>query len=387
MIDSKYKIFLDLDGVLCDWESQFKKFSGGVPVDTYEAEHGEQKRYELVRKNSPEYYSTMNWTKDGKILYNFVKNFPVSILSHSTDPESKVGKLKWLEDNKINFKPILVSNREDKKKYANPNSILIDDNINNITEFNQMGGIGILHTNATQTINKLKEILGVKEKHRIYNSILNPEFWTNKVLKQEILEKLLKIAHIFYKESELVTPILDIYFLGSSAGYNWTPTSDIDLHIVIDLQKIDSNIDIAKKYVDSLKNKWNQNHNITINNHNVEVYIQDIKEQNRSNAVYSIMKNKWIKMPKLEDVCIDKDSITKKYYQLAGEIDAAIKNQDLETLKTLSKRLYEMRETGLSTGGEYSVENIVFKLLRSKGYISKLKTIINNLIDKELNKN
>lgn len=99
------------------------------------------------------------------------------------------------------------------------------------------------------------------------------------------------------------------------------------------------------------------------------------------------MKNKWIKMPKLEDVCIDKDSITKKYYQLAGEIDAAIKNQDLETLKTLSKRLYEMRETGLSTGGEYSVENIVFKLLRSKGYISKLKTIINNLIDKELNKN
>jgi len=374
-----------MDGVLTDWEKQFERLFG-VPVETYESEHGKEKRYELVHKNSPNFYATMPWMNDGKILYNFIKEFPTEILSHATDDECKQGKEKWLSDHNVTLKQNLVPEREDKAKFATPDSILIDDREDNVNEFIQAGGIGILHKNATDTINKLKETLGVKESYRIYNSILNPEIWDGETLKPEVLSQLLKIATTFYKDTELTAPIEDIYFLGSTAGYNWTPTSDIDLHVLIDFSKVDENKELVKKLVDGYKNKWNEQHDISVDNHPVEVYIQDINDVNRSQAVYSILHNKWIKKPSYEDVKIDKDAIKTKYKDLVAKINKAVEQQDLDTLKDLVQRIYKMREAGLSSGGEYSTENLVFKLLRASGFISKLRINITNLVDKDLNK-
>jgi hypothetical protein len=385
MVQSKYKIYVDMDGVLTDWEKQFERLFG-VPVETYESEHGKEKRYELVHKNSPNFYATMPWMNDGKILYNFIKEFPTEILSHATDAECKQGKEKWLSDHNVTLKQNLVPEREDKAKFATPDSILIDDREDNVNEFIQAGGIGILHKNATDTINKLKETLGVKESYRIYNSILNPEIWDGETLKPEVLSQLLKIATTFYKDTELTAPIEDIYFLGSTAGYNWTPTSDIDLHVLIDFSKVDENKELVKKLVDGYKNKWNEQHDISVDNHPVEVYIQDINDVNRSQAVYSILHNKWIKKPSYEDVKIDKDAIKTKYKDLVTKINKAVEQQDLDTLKDLVQRIYKMREAGLSSGGEYSTENLVFKLLRASGFISKLRINITNLVDKDLNK-
>lgn len=385
MVESKFKIYLDLDGVLADWEKQFEEYSG-MTCDEYESKFGKEKRYEFVLKNSPNFYSSMKWMPDGKLLYNFAKEFPSEILSHSTDEKSTIGKLNWLKNNQIELKPNLVSKREDKSKFANPKSILVDDRKDVIDSFNNAGGIGILHTNSIDTINKLKEVLGVKESYRIYNSILNPEIWENESLKQDVLEKLLKIGVSFYKDTELTAPIEDILFLGSTAGYNWTPTSDIDLHILIDFKKIDENKELVKKLVDAYKNKWNEQHDLHINNHPVEVYIQDVDDVNRSQAVYSILHNDWIKKPSYEEVEVDKECIKLKFKQYSEEIDTIIKNGDLDQLKNMVKRLYDMRESGLISGGEYSTENLVFKLLRSKGYISKLRQNINKMVDKKLNK-
>jgi len=386
MIQSKYKIYVDLDGVLVDWEKQFERYSGGVSPETYEAEHGKENRHKLVHENSPEFYATAPWMKDGKILYSFLKELPCEVLSHSTDLEATDGKKQWLQSNNITWPQNLVPNRSDKAKFAAPDAVLIDDRQDVIDQFNAAGGIGILHTSATDTINKLKELLGVKEKYRIYNSILNPEIWDGDVLKPEVLEKLKAIADAFYKDTELSAPIEDIIFLGSTAGYNWTPTSDMDLHVIIDFSKIDPNKELVKKLVDAYKNKWNEQHDIHIGEHPVEVYIQDVDETNRSQAVYSVLHNKWIKKPSYEDVQIDKDAIKTKYRDLIKEIDAAIKSGDLSKMKEVVKRLYNMREAGLSSGGEYSTENIVFKLLRASGYVGKLRSSISNAVDKDLNK-
>ena len=386
MINNKYKIYVDMDGVLTDWEKQFKRYNDGVPVETYEAEHGSVKRYEFVKKNSPEFYSTMDWISDGKVLYNFIKDLPIEILTHSTDEESSAGKLTWLKNNNITATSNLVRRRKDKANYAKSDTILIDDKPVTIDEFNKAGGIGILHTDAISTINKLKEILGVKEKHRIYNSVLNPELWQADVLKPVVLDKMLKVANEFYKSVELNVPIEDIYFLGSTAGYNWTPNSDIDLHILVDFSKIDPNKELVKKYVDGLKNTWNQEHDIHIGDHQVEVYIQDINDVNRSQAVYSIINNEWVKKPEYQGIQVDKETIKKKYNQYVDMINTAINQGDIDLMKTVIKRLYDMREAGLSNDGEYSVENLVFKLLRSTGYISKLRQNVKSIYDKEINK-
>lgn len=385
MTNSKYKIYVDMDGVLTDWEKQFETYSG-VPVDNYIASHGKQNQYQFVNKNSPGFYANMDWMDDGKLLYNFLKDLPIEILSHAPDEKAYVGKMMWIKNHDIKAKPNLVKNRQDKAKYASPTAILIDDKPENVEDFNKAGGIGLLHSNSVDTINKLKSILGVKQSHRIYNSTLDPELWDNDVLKQDVLEKMLKVANAFYKDSELTVPLEDVYFLGSTAGYNWTPTSDIDLHLLVDFSKIDPNKELVKKYADSLKNKWNQEHDINIGSHPVEVYIQDVNDVNRSQAVYSVVKNKWVKKPSYENVQIDKESIKKKYDQYVKLIDSAIQQNDLELMKNITKRLYDMREAGLSSVGEYSTENLVFKLLRSTGYISKLRKNARSAYDANLNK-
>ena len=388
MISNNYKIYVDMDGVLSDWEAQFKRYSGGISVDTYDSLYGKKNRFKLVNKNSPDYYANMPWMKDGKLLYNFVNSFPnVEILSHAPDAKSKVGKQQWLKDKGITFETNLVPNRKDKAKFATPDSILIDDREDVVSDFINAGGKAILHTNSIDTINRLKEILGIKEKHRIYNSILNPSIWaTENSIKPEVLNALLKVANTFYKDTELTVPLEDIYFLGSTAGYNWTPTSDIDLHLVVDFDKIGDDEELVKQYVDGLKSKWNQAHDIKIGNHPVEVYIQDKKEVNKSQSVYSLMKNDWVKKPKHEDIKVDKDAIKKKYKQFVESINAAIQEQDIDKIKKLIKRIYDMRQAGLDKSGEYSTENLVFKLLRSTGYINKLRDTVTQLTDKELSK-
>lgn len=388
MIVPKYKLFLDMDGVICDWEKQFKRYSGGVPVDTYKAEHGSDTCYFFVRKNSPEFYATMPWLKDGELLYNFVKNFQTEILSHAPDKFAAEGKRTWIKNNNINLKPNLVSHASDKAKYAAADAILIDDREDLVEQFVAAGGKGIVHKNAIDTINRLKELFGIKESHRIYNTILNPQIWaTEDAIKPEILDSLTAIAKTFYKDADLTVPLEDVYFLGSSAGYNWTPTSDIDLHLMIDFSKIDKNKELVKKYVDGLKSKWNDSHHIKVGSNPVELYIQDVDEVNKSQAVYSILKNQWIKKPKKENPQIDKDGVKRKYRDLVDRINDAIQQQDLDKLKRLIKRIYEIRQSGLDSTGEYSVENLTFKLLRSTGYINRIRDAITNLTDKELSIN
>jgi hypothetical protein len=48
------------------------------------------------------------------------------------------------------------------------------------------------------------------------------------------------------------------------------------------------------------------------------------------------------------------------------------------------KKLRNYRTSGLNNGGEYSYENLVYKVLRRNGYLEKLQKLENNIIDKKL---
>lgn len=219
-------------------------------------------------------------------------------------------------------------------------------------------------------------------KVRIYNDILNPNVWDGLKLKPEIKEKLLQIGKDFYTDTETDAPLKDILFVGSLANFNWSDTSDFDVHVVIDFKDVDENVELVEKLVNALKSKWNDEHDIHLKGHNVEVYIQDITKENRSSGVYSLMQDKWLTEPQKENVLIDKEKIQQKYNDYVRKINSGIKAQNIEKLKTIVKDVYDMRQTGLDKSGELSTENLVFKILRSRNYIEKLKTEINKLYDK-----
>jgi hypothetical protein len=220
-------------------------------------------------------------------------------------------------------------------------------------------------------------------KVRIYNDILNPSIWDNNKLNPEIKEKLLQIGKDFYADTETDAPLKDILFVGSLANYNWSDTSDFDVHVVIDFKDVDGNVELVEKLVNALKSKWNDEHDIHLKGHNVEVYIQDVTKENRSTGVYSLMQDKWLSEPKKENIQIDKEKIQEKYNDTVRKINSAIKAQDINKIKAIVKDVYDMRQAGLDKSGELSTENLVFKILRNRNYIEKLKQEIINLYDKK----
>lgn len=220
-------------------------------------------------------------------------------------------------------------------------------------------------------------------KVRIYNDILNPAIWDNNKLNPEIKEKLLQIGKDFYADTETDAPLKDILFVGSLANYNWSDTSDFDVHVVIDFKDVDENVELVEKLVNALKSKWNDEHDIHLKGHNVEVYIQDVTKENRSTGVYSLIQDKWLSEPQKENVEVDKEKIQQKYNDTVRKINSGIKAQDINKLKAIVKDVYDMRQAGLDKSGELSAENLVFKILRNSNYIEKLKQEIINLYDKK----
>lgn len=219
-------------------------------------------------------------------------------------------------------------------------------------------------------------------KHRIYNNTLNPAMWNDDgTIQQDVSQRLLLIARSFYESTDLKPPIRDILLLGSSANYNWTPTSDIDVHVVICFSELGMAPEDAKNYVNALKSVWNKDHDIHIKNHNVELYIQDVAHKTHALGIYSLFQNKWIIRPNKLIVKLDNALIQQKYQDLVVKINSVVKSKNIESLKSTMKDIYDMRQAGLDARGEFSTENIVFKVLRKKNYIDKLKDAITQVYD------
>lgn len=223
-----------------------------------------------------------------------------------------------------------------------------------------------------------------EDKVQIYSKTLCPKLWDeSKKLTPTVRTTLLRIAFDFYTDTELTTPIQDVYLLGSTANYNWTPSSDMDVHIIVDNAPLNMTPENSEKFFRALVGKWNLEHDITVKDHPVELYLQDVKETNASTGVYSLVHDAWVKEPNPEQINVDKDLVQKKYTVWVQKIEDAIKSSDEKKLKRILEKLREYRQAGLDEQGEFSAENLVFKILRSRGFLDKLKNGYNQIYDKK----
>jgi predicted nucleotidyltransferase len=209
------------------------------------------------------------------------------------------------------------------------------------------------------------------------------------IMKDKIREQLLIIADDFIEFLGVDFYIHDVILTGSLANYNWSEYSDADLHILIDFDETNNDKKLLKEFFDTKKNLWNNNHNVKVKNYDVEVYVQNIHEKHISSGVYSILHNHWIIEPDKVKYKIDKRKILQKGDEFMSLIDDLIKkskkNLDvMDNVIKLKKKIKNFRQIGLDNDGEYSYENLTFKLLRRNNYIEKLFTLDNDLTDKKL---
>lgn len=214
-----------------------------------------------------------------------------------------------------------------------------------------------------------------------YHDKLNPKIFSQGKLRPEVLEKMREIAKHFYKFIDIpALKIEDVVLTGSVANYNYTPYSDIDIHLVCDVKQAASNCkDVTAELFDTKKDLWAQKYKgVRIYDFPVEVFVQDNSEPNPvAMGIYSIQDDKWVQKPKYDPPKIDKKEIEDTTKEFKKEIDQVVgKDQGKAKAKAIKKELKKTRETGLHKDGEFSDENIAFKELRNKGIIGKLMNYI-----------
>jgi len=154
---TNYKIYCDMDGVLTDFDRAYFELTG---IDIKDNFHSGPDFWEPINKAGVKFWLNMEWMSDGKRLWSYIQKYSPKILSApSRQVESRIGKFRWLE-RELPEVELILKYASDKKDLSNPESILIDDRIDNIIGWREKGGIGIHHVNAKHTIDQLK-VLGL----------------------------------------------------------------------------------------------------------------------------------------------------------------------------------------------------------------------------------
>ena len=212
---------------------------------------------------------------------------------------------------------------------------------------------------------------------------LNPKLWEDKKLKRDVREAIIDIVSEFMDNLIIPVEILDVRMVGSNASYNYTEHSDLDVHIISNLELVGSPTEIVQALYNSERSNFNRTHNIKIKGIDVELYVEDVNSSVTSNGIYSVIDDIWIKEPQIikeRSVKIDK----KELRDLVNSVKSVLDDGDSDDIKDCINMLYLMRKDSIATDGEYGVGNLLFKEIRNRGLLSALKDKYNEMISDEL---
>ena len=212
------------------------------------------------------------------------------------------------------------------------------------------------------------------------NRRLNPKIWDGDALDPAVAQKLKEIALAFEEFIGIDLDVVDYTITGSNANYTWTDHSDLDLHLIVAGEVGEA----ARELFNAKKALWGEQHNITIKGLPVECYVQGKEEEHHSTGVYSIADNQWLVEPKKIKPEVDDSAVEAKKDSVIHDIENALLSKDLNRLRTVKEKITKMRQAGLERAGEWSVENLVFKILRNLGLIDQITEKITELEDDQL---
>ena len=216
----------------------------------------------------------------------------------------------------------------------------------------------------------------------ILHTELNPKLWTltNK-LTPKVRAALLKIAIKFHKFLEVPVQVKDVIITGSQANYSYTDKSDLDLHLIIDYNRVQCDQPVDELF-DTKRSLWKLKHNINIHDIPVELYVEDLNKPVTGSS-YSIILDQWINHPQrhAEHLPGGVDGVTNAWISV---INNAIAQDEIKELYMVRDLIKNYRRLGLKQQGEFGRANIVFKTLRNNGKINQLMKAITDAEDQSL---
>jgi len=147
------KLFLDLDGVLADFDRGVQAVTGKRPEDL------PTRVMWAALARHPDFYATLELMADARMLWDFCRPFHPTILTG-------LPRGNWAEDQKRRWvrtmlgaqvRVITTMSRE-KHKFAEPGAVLVDDRASLREAWEAAGGIFVHHVSAARSIAALTEL-------------------------------------------------------------------------------------------------------------------------------------------------------------------------------------------------------------------------------------
>ena len=163
--ESEFKVYLDMDGVLADFDQRFEDISGMKPKE-FEAKYGTKEFWNLIdEENKISFWVGIKPMPGAAALVNAVKKYNYELLtSPSAKKQSYLGKILWVRNHSdiLGGKPRINFKRAKEKHEVKPElaktDILIDDREDTIGRWNAAGGTGIVYKSIGQVLNDLKKL-------------------------------------------------------------------------------------------------------------------------------------------------------------------------------------------------------------------------------------
>ena len=164
--ESEYKVYLDMDGVLADFDQRFRDLSGMEPSE-FENKYGRKAFWDLIdEEHKIKFWVGIKPMDGASALVDAVKDYDYELLtSPSAKKQSYLGKILWVKNHtgdvfpskpRINFKK--AKEKHLIKPQLAKTDILIDDREDTIGRWNTAGGTGIVYKSIGQVLNDLKKL-------------------------------------------------------------------------------------------------------------------------------------------------------------------------------------------------------------------------------------
>ena len=147
------RLFLDLDGVLADFDRGVLDLLG-MSADAYEAKHSKKDFWFRIRR-AEDFYATLPEMPDARALFDAVKHLdPVILTGLPIGNWAAPQKERWVAEH-FPGTPIITTMARDKHKHMERGDVLVDDRLNHRATYEEAGMVFVHHTSAKASVREL----------------------------------------------------------------------------------------------------------------------------------------------------------------------------------------------------------------------------------------
>jgi len=158
-----YQLFVDLDGVLVDFDNAVFRLTGKMPDELL------PNQMWPVLARTRRFYENLNWMRDGRLLWDSLIRFnPVILTGLPMGKWAEPQKRNWCERELGPDVPVIAGMSRRKGELAHTwmaeqgmdgrVPVLIDDRLKMKASWEDLGGIFILHLNAADSLSALANL-------------------------------------------------------------------------------------------------------------------------------------------------------------------------------------------------------------------------------------